>query len=63
MVQEEYTEIVMDAVGFGMCEWWKNINPEKNPHTKIDVVYTLEENHWNGFSGLQLMIKDLKISK
>ncbi len=63
LVQEEYPEIVMDAVGFGMGEWWKNINPEKNPHTKIDVVYTLEENHWNGFSGLQLMIKDLKISK
>lgn len=63
LMQEEYPEIVLDAVGFGMGEWWKKINPEKNPHTKIDVVYTLEENQWNGFSNLQLMVKDLKISQ
>jgi single-stranded-DNA-specific exonuclease len=62
LVQEDFPEITVDAVGFGLGKFWKEINPEKNPHQKIDIVYTLEENHWNGYSGLQLMIKDLRLN-
>lgn len=62
LVQEDYPEIIVDAVGFGMADKWKDINPEKNPHQKIDLVYTIEENTWNGNTNLQLMIRDLKMS-
>lgn len=63
LVQEDYPELIVDAVGFGMADKWKDINPEKNPHQKIDLVYTLEENTWNGNTNLQLMIRDLKLSE
>jgi single-stranded-DNA-specific exonuclease len=62
LVQEDYPEIIVDAVGFGMADKWAAINPEKNPHQKIDLVYTIEENTWNGNTNLQLMIRDLKVS-
>lgn len=62
LVQEDYPEIIVDAIGFGMADKWAAINPEKNPHQKIDLVYTIEENTWNGNTNLQLMIRDLKVS-
>lgn len=30
---------------------------------KVDVVYTLEENAWNGYKNIEFKIKDIKISK
>lgn len=32
------------------------------PGKKLDVLYNLEENTWNGFTALQLKLKDLKYS-
>lgn len=58
VVQEEYPELKLDAVGFGMAASWKD-----NLQTKVDIVYTLEENTWNGVTNLQLMLKDLRPSK
>jgi single-stranded-DNA-specific exonuclease len=61
--QEEYPEITIDAIAFGMAAHWKNINPENFPHQKIDLVYTIEENARNGITNLQLVVKDLRVSK
>ncbi len=33
---------------------------ELTPDTKIDIVYQVEENTWNGYTNIQLKIKDLK---
>lgn len=63
LLQYEYPEIVVDAIAFGMADRWPQFNPEKNPHVKIDLVYTLEENTWNGITNLQLMVRDIKISE
>lgn len=63
LMQEEYPEIIVDAIGFKMGEKWNEINPEMHPHKKFDVVYSLEENHWQGNSNLQLVVRDIKISK
>ena len=67
LVQEEYPEITIDAVGFGMAHHWEHIKPPGNPletsSKKIDLVYTIEENTWNGVTSLQLMIRDLRLSK
>lgn len=48
----------IDAVGFGMSEKGKHIK-EGN---YLDVVYSVDENLWNGRRKLQLKLKDFKIS-
>ncbi len=50
---------VWDAIGFGMGRAWP-------PHirlTKVDAVYTLEFNTWNGQTNLQLNLKDIQPSE
>jgi single-stranded-DNA-specific exonuclease len=42
-----------DAIGFGMGENYKEMNE------KIDIVYAVEENIWNGTRSLQLRLKDI----
>ncbi|MDO8582946.1 MAG: single-stranded-DNA-specific exonuclease RecJ [bacterium] len=51
--------IKFDAIGFGMGDFVR-----KNIHLgdKIDVVYNIDENVWNGNSSLQLKIKDLRLN-
>ncbi|MBI4761699.1 MAG: single-stranded-DNA-specific exonuclease RecJ [Chloroflexota bacterium] len=43
-----------DAIGFRLGELQKSLPP------RIDVMYTLEANEWNGRTTLQLNLKDLK---
>jgi single-stranded-DNA-specific exonuclease len=45
-----------DAIGFGMGGIYEDL--KKN--TLIDIVYSVEENEWNGVKSLQLRLKDLK---
>ncbi len=45
------------AIAFGMGE----IHPRLKRESLIDVVYSLEEDNWNGKSGLQLKIKDVRL--
>lgn len=47
---------VMEAIAFGMGELAK----ELHIGDMIDVVYTVDENNWNGRKKLQLKVKDLK---
>lgn len=49
-------ERTYNAIGFGMGERIKII---ENSET-FDAVFTLEENCWNGYTSLQLMLKDIK---
>lgn len=56
--QPEYPNIKLDAIGFGMADKFALIQNEF-----FDIVYTIEENHWNGNINLQLMIKDIKPSR
>ena len=45
-----------DAIGFGLGELWPSI-PRG---TRLDAVYTLEFNTWNGTTRLQLNLKDIR---
>ena len=45
-----------DAIGFGLGSSLDQIKDKK----PFDLVYSLEENHWNGRVSLQLRAKDLK---
>lgn len=48
---------VFEAIGFGMGEMCDRLSP----NAPIDVVYTINENTWNGRSSLQLRLKDIKV--
>jgi len=48
--------VVFDAIGFGLANRYP-----LSSNNYIDVVYSLEDNSWNGTKNLQLKIKDLKI--
>lgn len=49
---------ILDAIGFGLGDWVKPLSMKR---IKIDLVYVIERNTWNGNSKLQLRIKDLEI--
>ncbi|HEX8966018.1 MAG TPA: single-stranded-DNA-specific exonuclease RecJ [Patescibacteria group bacterium] len=47
----------IDAIAFNMAD---SINPAKNNKT-ADIVYTIDENIWNGRKTLQLKVKDINL--
>ena len=47
-----------DAIGFRMGHLW----PPERRLERIDAVYSLEFNTWNGRTNLQLNLKDIKLS-
>ena len=57
IIQDEYPDIIMNGIGFGMGDKHSIIKDGK-----FDIVYTLEENIWNNHSNLQMMVKDIRPS-
>ena len=49
--------VSFDAIAFGMG----GISQKLSPDTKVDVVFNIEENIWNGNQKLQLKVKDLRL--
>jgi single-stranded-DNA-specific exonuclease len=47
-----------ETIAFGFGNYLKELTPQ----TKINIVYLLEEDSWNGYKKLRLRIKDLKVS-
>jgi len=56
-LQLKQNEHFFDSIYFGGGEIYSKLAPK----AKIDVVFNLEDNTWNGYKNLQLKIKDLKI--
>lgn len=50
--------IIFEAIGFGKGNLFSSLSPE----AKIDLVYNLSLDTWNGNRRIQLKIKDLKVS-
>jgi single-stranded-DNA-specific exonuclease len=50
------SETVFTAIGFGLGDK-KNLMKKDE---KFDIVYTIEENEWDGNITLQLNLKDIK---
>lgn len=50
-------EHIFDSIFFGGGEMYSKLSPG----TKVDLVYSLDKNVWNGNESLQLKAKDLKI--
>jgi single-stranded-DNA-specific exonuclease len=45
------------AIGFGMAQWAEHLRGGES----FSICYTLEENHYNGNSSLQLYLKDIRL--
>lgn len=53
--QADFPDIILNAIAFNFGHLFNRILKEH-----FDVVYTIEENFWNGKSSLQLMVKDIR---
>ncbi|HEY0678473.1 MAG TPA: single-stranded-DNA-specific exonuclease RecJ [Chitinophagaceae bacterium] len=52
-------KIIFNGIGFNMADKFPLVN-SKSP---LDIVFTLDENEWNGVKHLQLKIIDLRLSQ
>lgn len=50
--------VTMNGIGFGLAHKFELLNFEE----PLDIVFSLEENSWNGVSSIQLKVVDLKLS-
>jgi single-stranded-DNA-specific exonuclease len=50
--------VTMTGIGFNMSEKFSLLEMNK----PIDIVYTLDENEWNGETNLQLKVIDIRLS-
>jgi len=48
---------IFDAIGFNLGDLIYRLSPGEN---NLDMVYIIEENHWNGKTQTQLRVKDIK---
>jgi len=48
-----------NAIGFNLGKWQTEINKGQ----LFDLIFTIEENHWNGVTSLQLSVKDIRLTK
>lgn len=58
MVLMDADGIQFNAIGFGLGDLLKDIKYSKS----IDVIYSIDENHWNNKVYLQLNIRDLRLN-
>lgn len=56
LVLEDENFYTHDCIGFRLGEWAKNMPP------RVDILFTYEVNEYNGRTGYQLNLKDLKAS-
>ena len=52
-------DLELDVIGFRMLEHYEKLLSGK----KIDIVYTIDKNHWNGQVTTQLVLKDIIYSE
>jgi single-stranded-DNA-specific exonuclease len=55
-IKSETDNKTINAIGFGLGNKNELISDKK----LFDIVYNIDENHWNGTTSLQLMLKDIK---
>lgn len=55
---KDSTGRVFDAVGFNMADFYDALCKTSSP---VRIVYSLDENEWNGRSSIQLKLRDLDI--
>ncbi len=54
---------VFDVIGFGMGEKLSVLEKSQNEGRPIELLFSLEENTWNGRTNLQLKARDLRLEE
>ena len=50
-----------DAIGFGMGDQLSVLQESQQTGTPVEVLFSLEENTWNGRTNLQLKVRDVRL--
>lgn len=58
-LEDDSTSRVISAIAFNMAPYFEHIHA----HNPVDICYTIEQNKHNHTETVQLMIKDIRISK
>jgi single-stranded-DNA-specific exonuclease len=56
--QKKSPNVALEGIGFDLGKW----APMLQAHGVIDLLYSIEENHWNNKTTLQLVVKDIRES-
>ena len=54
---------VMEVIGFGMADHFDMLQQSKNTGHPIEMLFTVDENHWNGVTSIQLKARDVRLQK
>jgi single-stranded-DNA-specific exonuclease len=57
--QKSSPNLALDGIGFDLGKW----APTLQSNGTIDLLYSIEENHWNNKTTLQLVVKDIRESR
>jgi len=61
--QDSSTGDSFDAIGFGMGEKLSVLRESQQSGTPVEVLFSLEENTWNGRTNLQLKVRDVRLEE
>ena len=53
----------LEVIGFGMHEYMKTLKESQLQGIPIELLFSVEENNWNGKTNLQLKARDLRLQK
>ena len=53
----------MEVVGFGLHHHFDTLQESKNERIPFEMLFTVDENHWNGVTSLQLKARDVRLQK
>jgi single-stranded-DNA-specific exonuclease len=56
--QKSNPEIILEGIGFDLGNWAQKLQAD----CEVDILYSIDENHWKNKSTLQLMVKDIRES-
>ena len=59
--QDSSTGDAFDAIGFGMGEKLSVLRESQDTGTPVELLFSLEENTWNGRTNLQLKARDVRL--
>ncbi|MFB6272018.1 MAG: single-stranded-DNA-specific exonuclease RecJ [Salinibacter sp.] len=59
--RESSTGDTFDAIGFGMGEKLSVLRESQETDTPVELLFSLEENTWNGETNLQLKVRDVRL--
>jgi single-stranded-DNA-specific exonuclease len=57
--QKKTPSVALDGIGFDLGKW----APLLQSNGVVDLLYSIEENHWNNKTSLQLVVKDIRESR